>query len=203
MYKTVLKATAICVFVIACAGFSANITVGATGGNTAITLPQPDKSGGMPLMQAMNERRSNRSISSEALGEAELSNLLWSAWGINRPDGRRTIPTARNQQQINLYVALESGVWLYDAKNNTLQRVLETDARAKFGGAPVHLVYTAPDDAFSLMHVGSMYQNVGLYCASAGLANVVKANGTDVLANSLPLPAGYKIHIIHSVGKPG
>ncbi|MDR2050574.1 MAG: nitroreductase family protein [Deltaproteobacteria bacterium] len=188
------------------------ICIGATGffesglslaADSVLALPAPDRSGGIPLMRALNERRTDRGISSEALSNADLSNLLWAAWGINRSDGRRTIPTARGKQDINLYLAIENGVWLYEAKEHRLRQVLPEDYRGRFGNAAVTLLFASPaDDPFAGMHIGSMYQNAGLYCASAGLANVVKASGTDVLAKKLPLPAGYKIFIVQSIGHP-
>ncbi|MDR1686279.1 MAG: nitroreductase family protein [Desulfovibrio sp.] len=167
-----------------------------------ITLPAPDKSGGVPLMKALSERKSNRSFSEQVLSQQELSNLLWAAFGVNRQDGRRTVPTAKNSQQAAIYAATGTGVWRYDGAAHTLTKVLSRDTVKVFGGAPLTLVYAAPEGLYGAMHLGSIYQNVGLYCASAGLANVVKATGVDVLKNELKLPEGYKILIIQSVGKP-
>jgi hypothetical protein len=102
-----------------------------------------------------------------------------------------------------LYVVLESGVWLYEAKEHALIRALDKDVRSKFGNPPLVLLYAAPkDDRFAGMHVGSLYQNAGLYCASAGLASVVKATGADALNKELTLPAGYTIYIVQPVGWP-
>ena len=136
------------------------------------------------------------------MSEGHLSNLLWSAWGINRPDGRRTAPTSKDEQKVSLYVALESGVWLYDAKRNGLELALAGDYRQRFNDAPATLIFAAPADMSGAMHAGSMYQNAGLYCASAGLANVVKTSAADVLAKSLPLPNGYSILVVQLVGYP-
>ncbi|MDR3175040.1 MAG: nitroreductase family protein [Desulfovibrio sp.] len=172
----------------------------ATG--NVITLPAPDKSGGMPLMKALNERKSRRGFKDEAIAQKDLSNLLWAAFGVNRSDGRRTAPMARNSQQLEIYAAMGTGVWRYDGIKHTLTKVLERDASKDFG-APLTLIYAAPGGLHDAMHVGSVYQNVGLYCASAGLANVVKATGVDILKNDLTLPAGYEIRIVHPIGKPG
>ncbi|MCL1888929.1 MAG: nitroreductase family protein [Desulfovibrionaceae bacterium] len=178
------------------------IPTGATLAADNIKLPPPDKEGGMPLMAALNARKTNRAIKPEALPESEISNLAWAAWGINRADGKRTTPTARNEQKVQLYVALESGVWLYKAESHELQQVMSQDLRGNFGGAPLTLIYAAiADSEYSAMHVGSMYQNTGLYCASAGLANVVKGSGLKTLED-LPLPAGYKVFIAHPIGRP-
>ena len=167
-----------------------------------ITLPAPDKEGGKPLMQALALRKSERSFSADPLSEREVSDLLWAAWGVNRPNGRRTVPTANNRQRVEVYAAKADGVWRYDGPSHSLEKVLERDALPSFGGAPLTLIYAVEDDAYGAMHVGSIYQNVGLYCASAGLANVVKASGADDAQKKLPLPAGYKVLIVQSVGRP-
>jgi hypothetical protein len=174
----------------------------AAADNAVITLPPPDKSGGMPLMKALNERKSGRAFSGQALSRQDLSNLLWAAFGVNRQDGRRTAPTAKNSQEAAVYAAMGTGVWRYDGATHTLTKVSSRDTVKDFGGAPLTLVYAAPEGLHGAMHLGSIYQNVGLYCASAGLANVVKATGVDVLQNDLKLPEGYKILIVQSVGQP-
>ncbi|MDR0815818.1 MAG: nitroreductase family protein [Desulfovibrio sp.] len=168
-----------------------------------IVLPKPVISGGPPLMDAMSRRKTTRNVSEKQISQQDLSNLLWSAWGINRPDGKRTVPTARNRQEAIVYVALKEGVWRYDAVGNALVQIAETDAASRFGAAPLTLLYAgrADDDAGG-MHVGSMYQNVGLYCAAVGLGNVVKSSGRDALDTALNLPSGYKIYIVHSIGWP-
>ncbi|MDR0827512.1 MAG: nitroreductase family protein [Desulfovibrio sp.] len=167
-----------------------------------ITLPAPDKKGGKPLMQVLNERKSARDFKDEALSRQDLSNLLWAAFGVSRTDGRRTAPTARNGQNVEIYASLETGVWRYDGVKHSLTKVLDRNAVKDFGGAPLTLVFASPSSLHDAMHLGSIYQNVGLYCASAGLANVVKATGVDVLKKDLKLPEGYAIQIIQSIGKP-
>ena len=164
-------------------------------------LPTPAKSGGMPLMQALNERHSSKmNYSGAALSPQQLSDLLWATWGVNRPDGRRTAPTAMNRQDVRLYVALENGVWLYDT-GNALFRVLEGDWRAQMGGGSLTLLYAIPQaNEWGGAHVGSLYQNAGLYCASAGLGNFVHVSGLHALDGKLPLPEGWKIFIIQTVG---
>ena len=169
-----------------------------------LILPKPDATGGKPLMQALAERKSTRVFSDKPVPEQEVSNLLWAVWGVNRPtQSLHTAPTARNSQALAVYVALESGVWLYEPKEHVLIRALNTDVRSKFGNPPLVLLYAAPqDDRFAGMHVGSLYQNAGLYCASAGLASVVRAKGADVLNKELPLPKGYTVYIVQPVGWP-
>ena len=183
--------------------FPVSTCVAANTQTPAIVLPKPETNGGMPLMKALSLRQSERSFSNQDLLPQELSNLLWATWGINRADGKRTAPSASNKQQLSVYVVLQTGVWLYDAQNNALTHALTGDFRSKFGGWPVTLVYAAPEaDPLAGMHVGSLYQNAGLYCASAGLANVVKRTGTDALNGILPLPRGYKVYIVQSIGHP-
>lgn len=175
----------------------------AEGEERRIALPKPETTGGMSLREALTLRKSTRGFSGKAVPQQELSNLLWAAWGVNRPSGLRTIPTSNNKQSELVYVALEDGVWLYDANKNELALALEGDFRAKLGGAPVTLIYASIADFYaSGMHVGALYQNAGLYCASAGLGNLVRRSGADSLDGVLKLPAGYKVFIIQSVGWP-
>ena len=166
-------------------------------------LPAPDKEGGMPLMKALVERKSTKSFGDKAVSAQDLSNLLWAAWGVNRADGRRTAPTGRNSQAVDIYVVLDSGVWRYDGPKHLLEQALPGDMRAKVGGAPVTLLFAAPaDDTWAGEHIGSIYQNAGLYCASAKMACVVKASGADGLKDNLTLTKAYRIRIAMAVGWP-
>jgi hypothetical protein len=90
-------------------------TAAVAGGPQSIVLPKPDTAGGKPFMQALSERKSVREFSSRRLSPQVLSNLLWAAYGVNRPDGRRTAPSAMNRQTIQIYVAAPDGAYLYDA----------------------------------------------------------------------------------------
>lgn len=201
-----MKRIAMMILVVLCGacGFVPGEASSAESDGKTIALPAPQKSGGMPLMEALALRSSNRNFdAAKPLSDQTLSDLLWAAWGVNRPDGRRTAPTAKNTQAIQLYAAMENGVWLYDAPENKLSRVLGDDTRAKFGGAPLALLYAAPaEDVVSGMHAGSLYQNAGLFCASAGLANVVKTTGINALDGILTLPAGYRVFVVQSIGWP-
>jgi len=166
-------------------------------------LPPPAKEGGMPLMQALAERKSTKSFSDKVVSAQDLSNLLWAAWGVNRPDGRRTAPTGRNSQAVTVYVVLESGVWRYDGPKHLLEQALPGDLRSRVGGAPVTLLFAAPaDDQWGGEHVGSIYQNAGLYCASAKMACVVRISGADGLKDVLKLPAGYRVRMSMAAGWP-
>jgi len=156
-----------------------------------ITLPKAQASRGKPLMQALKERRSSRTFSNKALPQQVLSNLLWAAFGINRPDSEmRTAPSAHNMQEIDIFVAMQKGLYLYKPKQHRLELVLEKDIRGLTGKqefvatAPVNLIYVADyskmdkvgkeKDFYSAIDTGFISQNVYLYCASEGLATVTR-----------------------------
>jgi hypothetical protein len=168
---------------------------------TRMELPAPNKTDGMPLMQALSARHSTKTnYSGAALSAQQLSDLLWATWGVNREDGRRTAPTAMNRQDVRVYVALENGVWQYDA-GHALIKVLDGDWRSQMGGGSLTLLYAIPQaNEWGGAHVGSLYQNAALYCASAGLGNFVHVSGLHALDGKLPLPEGWKVYIIQTVG---
>ena len=187
----------------------------------SIQLPNPQKEGGKPLMSVLNDRKSMRSFSDEKLSMQTLSNLLWAAFGINRPDGRRTAPSAKNWQETDIYVATADGVYLYDAKKNALDTIVMKDIRALTGtqaqtyvkDAPVILIYVAdyskandggPDRQMLVSaDVGLISENVYLFCASEGLATVVRALiDRDALAKELKLRPDQKIILDQCVGYP-
>ena len=188
-----------------------------TGCAQNIKLPASNKDGGKPLMQALNERQTHRDFSAKQLSDQQLSDLLWAAVGVNRPDGKRTAPTARNCQQIEVYVFMEKGVYLYDAKENMLKLMVKGDQRKMVAmqpfpaEAPVLLVMVANYDKMTGMDMehkefygatdcGYVCQNIYLYCASEGLHTVslgsiqrdkikdlLKFNGKAILAH----PVGF------------
>jgi len=188
-------------------------------GPAPVQLPNPQKEGGKPLMSALNERISQRAFSSDKLSTQTLSNLLWAAFGINRPDGRRTAPSARNWQEMDIYVATADGAYLYDPKKNALNPILSKDIRAMTGTQPfvkdaaVNLVYVldssrvtdtgADMQMLAGVDAGTIAENVYLFCASEGLATVVRASiDRDTLAKELKLGPHQKIIIAQSVGYP-
>ncbi len=185
-----------------------------------IRLPKPQTEGGKPLMQALKERRSSREFGAQKLSQEVLSNLLWAAFGINREDGRRTAPSAMNRQEMDIYVIMAEGSYLYDAKEHALKPVVAADLRAQAGtqtyarDAPVNLVYVADTSKmgggseenrllFSGADTGFISQNVYLYCASEGLATVVRGSiDRTALGQSLGLRAHQRIILAQSVGYP-
>ncbi len=185
-----------------------------------IQLPSPDTTGGKPLMQVLKERKTSRLFSDRKLPEQVLSNLLWAAFGVNRPDGHRTAPSARNWQEIDVYVATAEGLFLYEARSHSLKRVLTDDLRAKtgtqdfVGSAPVDLVYVANLDKVDAQSIddrnlyvgadcGFIAQNVYLYCASEGLSTVVRGSvDREKLAKAMKLRSSQKILLAQTVGYP-
>ncbi|MDD5620175.1 MAG: nitroreductase family protein, partial [Proteiniphilum sp.] len=97
-----------------------------------VKLPIPDRSGGKPLMEALNQRRSTRTFQEKELSLQQLSNLLWAANGFNRDD-KRTAPTANNRQELELYVTTSKSLYFYDARNHLLKEVKKGDFRAETG----------------------------------------------------------------------
>ncbi len=193
----------------------------AAQGPAVITLPPPVTEGGKPLMQVLKERRSTREFAPQPLSQQVLSNLLWAAWGVNRPDGRRTAPSAMNKQEIDIYVTNADGAYLWNAKTNQLTLVAAGDLRAATGGQPfvataaANLVYVADmekagrpaTDPQQLLHVsadaGFIAQNVYLFCASEGLATVVRAGiPKEALAKALKLRESQVILLAQTVGYP-
>ena len=186
-----------------------------------IVLPAPQTEGGKPLMQALKLRQTTREFSNQKLPLDVLSNLLWAAWGINRPNsGKRTAPSASNHEEIDIYVATADGLYLYEAKGHRLQQVLTADIRAKTGTqsfvrtVPVDLVYVADfakmgsesleDKVFySACDTGFIGQNVYLFSASEGLATVVRGSiDRSALAKAMKLRPEQRVTLAQSIGYP-
>jgi nitroreductase len=185
-----------------------------------IALPAPDKTGGLPLMEAIAKRRSAREFSAVELPLPLLSSLLWAANGVNRADGGRTAPSAMNAQEIDVYVALPSGAYLYDAHANELQLVAGSDVRRVTGyqdfvdQAALDLVYVADHSRMKLIPVasresfasaaaGAVTQNVYLFAASNGLATVIRAwIDRDAIADALGLSHDQQVLLSQTVGFP-
>ncbi len=185
----------------------------------SIKLPSPRTDGGKPLMQALKERMSNRTFSDRKIPMQTLSDLLWAAFGINRQDGKRTAPSAKNWQEMDIYVAAPEGLFLWDPKENVLNPIQSKDMRELAGtqryakDAAINLIYVADFakvdgggyDQNTLVgaDTGFISQNVYLYCASEGLATVVRASiDRDALAKEMKLRPEQKIILAQSVGYP-
>ena len=151
-----------------------------------IQLPSPNKTGGKPLMDALNERQSNRDFSDKELSMQTLSDLLWAANGFNR-ETKRTAPSSQDRQEIDLYVFLKTGVYFYDAKNQQLIQKVQGNNHAKTGRqpfvevAPLNFIFVANLDKASnrdaaLTDCGFISQNIYLFCASEDLISVVRGS---------------------------
>lgn len=183
-----------------------------------VRLPTPQQSGGMPLLDALRMRRSSREFSNRALDLDVLSSLLWAAFGINRHDGHRTAPSARNWQEIDIYVAMKTGLYALDAAGWALKSILAEDLRAAtgqqdfVGSAPLNLVYVADlsriestdrteQRFFAAIDAGFISQNVYLFCASQGLATVVRGLvDRKALAQVMGLRPEQRIIVAQTVG---
>jgi len=193
-------------------------------GDTATTmaLPPPRRSGGLPLMEALRQRQSRREFVPRALRKQQLSELLWAAAGINRPAlGGRTAPSAMNAQEVRVYVALPQGLFRYEPAAHELQLAAANDVRRVTGyqdfvdTAPLDLVYVADHarmrlvpaamrEAYAYAAAGAMAQNVYLYCASAGLATVIRAwFDRDALTRAMALGNDQQLLLAQTVGLPG
>ena len=199
------------------------VLVGVAGAEelAVMRLPAPQTEGGKPLMQALKLRATARAFAPEPLPVQTLANLLWAAWGVNRADsGKRTAPSARNWQEVDVYVALPSGVFLYDAVANALKPVVAGDLRALTGSqdfvkdAPLTLVFVADTarmkgaqaedhKAYAWADASFISENVYLFCASEGLATGVRAMvDRAALAKAIKLAPTQMVVFAQSVGFP-
>jgi nitroreductase len=182
-----------------------------------IQLPKPEITAGLPLMQALAERKTTRAFQDKPLPPQVLSNLLWAAFGVNRPRGvkpglGRTAPSAMNKQEVELDVVLAQGVYVYDAEANLLRPVAAGDMRAKMGAPPagqaaVTLVYVADTKLdYAQVDTGFIGQNVYLFAASEGLNAWFYAlhgqQDATAVAAALKLPAEKRALYGQSVGYP-
>jgi nitroreductase len=178
-----------------------------------IPLPKPQITGGMPLMQALAQRHTTRAFADKDIPVQTLSNLLWAAFGVNRPRAimpglGRTAPSGMNSQDVELDVILPAGIYIYDAEQNLLRPVLAGDLRTSMltvpqARAPVTILYVADAKANSAqVDNGFIGQNVYLFAASEGLNAWFYAVKADRIAAALKLPATMLPLYAQSVGYP-
>ena len=200
-----------------------------------INLPKPEKDGGKSVLAALQERKTNRNVSPEKLPPQTLSNLLWAAFGVNRENGPfgqigRTAASASNSQEIDLYVAMPEGIYLYEAVPHRLTPVVAGDHRAKAGGrgrggagarAPVHIIFVADLAKFGKARLqepglrdaeiqksyynvatGLIAGNVYLFAASQGLAAWFHNCNKAGLAAELKLRPEQRVLYAQTVGFP-
>jgi nitroreductase len=203
------------------AGFvAAAVLAAAPAGAQALALPPPRSEGGQPLIAALKLRRSTRDYADRPLSPQVLSDLLWAAFGVNRPSGDRTAPYWRHVMVMDIYAAKADGLWLYDPKAHALLPRLKDDIRAQtgtqdfVGSAALNLVYVAHGERmtgvsaedrrlYASVDTGFIGQNVYLFCASEGLATVFRGSVDYAkLAHTLQLPEGQFVTFAQSVGYP-
>jgi len=185
-------------------------------GERIVLLP-PLKDGGMPLLEALAKRKTTRSYSSRMLDAQTLSNLLWAAFGISREDGRRTAPSALNSQEIQIYVILKGGIYVYEPKTHVLERKLEGNFQKLAGtqsyaqNVPVSFVYvadlelsrTSPEssESYACVDCGFIGQNVYLFAAANGLSSAFRGSiDRKTIAETLKLKASQRVLYGQSIG---
>jgi len=187
----------------------------------SLVFPPASTSGGLPLMEALKRRRSQREFAPTPLFAQTLGDLLWAACGVNRPAlGGRTAPRAMDSQEIDVYVALPAGLYRYEPVGHLLCLEVPRDVRAETGNqdftaeAPLDLVYVADNSRVQLVQdaqredyahttAGAMAQNVYLYCAWQGLATVLRAwIDRGALRAAMNLGVDQQVLLAQTVGYP-
>ncbi len=175
-----------------------------------IQLVPPNRTGGKPLMDALNARQTHRNFEKKNLPPQILSDMLWAAYGFNRED-KRTVPSSQNKQEVDVYVMFSTGIYFYDAKDNKLVLKEKGDFRAALGqpnisnNASLSLIYVINLDKnkrdAGLIDTGFSVQNVYLYCASAGLGAVARGSFTRPdLHNAMKLTDQQEIALVQAIG---
>ena len=172
-----------------------------------IQLPIPDKLNATTLVEALENRHSDREFSDREVDKQTLSMILWAAYGVTRADGKRTIPTAMDKKDLNVYVFNKEGIWLYDADMNALRQQSNENHLDLFQlqdyMKPVStvLVYTGSKEDYAAMHAGSAYQNVELYTAANNMASIVRGfYDREKVPEVLKLPNDQRVIISQAIG---
>ncbi len=206
--------------ILASAALAAAPTIAGAEELKPLDLPSPRSAGGQPLIETLKLRRSTREYSDRPLPAQTLSDLLWAAFGVNRPNGDRTAPYWRPVMVMDIYAAMAGGVWLYEPKAHALLPYLKDDIRAATGlqdfvaAAPLNLVYVAHGDRmtdvpaeerrlYASVDAASIGENVYLFCASEGLGTVFRgAVDYPKLTRALQLPDQQFVTFAQTVGYP-
>ncbi len=172
------------------------------------------------FFDALKNRKTDRSFADKELSLQQLSDLLWAANGVNRPEsGKRTAPTAHDDREVDVYVAMATGLYLYDPDQHSLKLVHHEDIRSATGRqefvktAPINLIFVADyrrtkgdqssKDFYAATDTGFISQNVYLYCAAEGLATVVRGMvERSNLAEKMQLHPDQHIMLAQTVGLP-
>lgn len=172
-----------------------------------IVLPAPTITGGMPLMDALKNRKSSIKFSKEPIPLQTLSNLLWAADGVNRSDGKRTAPSALNAQVVTIYAAFPDGIYKYNPQTHTLSAFSKEDVRPIVGKYPMVLLYVAnltrQSKYLASVDIGFIGQNVYLFCAANDLNTIFLYDSNSyALNNKLELKLGEEVLFAQAVGYP-
>ncbi len=217
--KSIITAlSTMAVAVMAATSIAANSCKNAND-NELRTLPSPTKNAKMTLMEALQQRHSVRDFSDKDISDAELSELLWAACGINRPETKKiTAPSAINAQDILVYVCTKGGAWLYIPESNSLKKVCDKDLRSAVAGrqesvavAPISLVLVSDHskfgdhkngaDTMGAIDAGYVSQNICLACTALELATVPRMTmDKETLAKELQLNENKVLLLNHPVG---
>jgi nitroreductase len=224
MRRMIAAVLALGLFLVMTPALSLGQAAASQAGADVIKLPAPQTEGGKPLMQALKLRQSTRGGFGPdvALSMQVLSNLLWAADGVNRPPNHRTSPSAADWQNIDIYVTTAAGLFVYDPLKHELKVLGKADIRAVAGQqdfvktAPLNLIYVADmakaqfggkkmpevEETWSYANTGFIAQNVYLYCASEGLACIVRAMiDKDVASKALSLRPDQKIILAQTIAQ--
>ena len=182
--------------------------------NNNIELPSHNLKNTVTLKTALEKRRTARNFVPRALSELEISNLLWAAYGDNRPNGKRTVPAAMGIYSVELYVALPDGAYWHNRGENVLKKICSQDLRTfsdsrKMGvKAPLVIIMVVDKDAlgsrgerFAAVEAGAIMQNIYLYCAAYNFNTVACGSfNSSELAKALKLPANKYVFLTQVVG---
>ena len=203
------------VFLLLCAAMTISSCAVA---QQTIELPAPTKSSAMTLAEVLEQRQSSRSFSEQEISDQTLSDLLWMACGVNRTEsGKLTVPSARNMQDVKVYVLRKDGTWLFDAHANNLIKVSDADLR-KAAGTPQASVQEAPlflilvsdqrsqqraNEKWGWIDAGYVSQNICLACTALGLSTVPRAYmDNKTITETLNLGEGQFLILNHPIGYP-
>ena len=202
MRKIILALFSLGLGIISCANAEVKKTSGDKSNTMqSITLNEPDLNRGVSIMQALEKRQSTRNFSDKELSLQDLSDLLWAANGINRPEsGKRTAPSAMNRQDVKVYVCTDKGAYLYNHQKQTLDPVSSEDIRP--ASAPVCLILVSDtNNNWSAIDAGIVSQNISLFCSGTGLATYPRGNmNKDALHKALGLTGEQTVMLCHPVG---
>jgi SagB-type dehydrogenase family enzyme len=185
----------------------------------SIKLLPPETEKGKSVMKALQERCTTREYSDRAMSLQDISNVLWAANGINRVNEmKHTAPTAVNWQEIDVYVVLGKGIYLYNPHDSTLYPVVKGDFRAQTGtqdyvkNAPLNLIYVADynkmknadeakKESYASADAAFIAENVYLFCSAFNMGCVIRASvDRDKLSETMKLRPEQKIVFGHTIG---